>query len=787
MRLISNLFFQQRMSRWSPFLLLILVCTPAAQARVLNPGENETLSATSPIESWSFGTGSTLTVNGADTLDIRADGGTLVVNGGKIQEVQANDGAVLNFNNATVTGNSGSTALSLVNSTANVTASTISGLPIGLQVIRETSTQTGSTANLQDSTVQGVVGGAFVSSFSVLNLIKSTVEGTGATSFGLSLAGGSANLTAGSKIIGGLNGLIYGLDGASQQLSQLVLNNSSIEGRSGAAIVADLSNNPLGPLVISVLNGSTLIGGNGSILEVAGGATVELNVTDSQLNGNVIVESGSKAMVSLDDRASLTGDLQNISTLKLSNNSAFNGLLKGDAVDGSSVRLDSGSTFTGNVENVSNFTLNDSTWVLAGNNQVGQLAMAGGTLDFVQGETFYRLDVEHLSGNGVLKMATDFGGRQTDFLNITGTAEGSFQLAVTATGTKPTSDEPIQLVKVAGGNAEFALNTGSVDAGAFTYKLFEEGDGWYLRPDTQISTSTRSVLAIANTAPTIIDAERTLLNTRMGDRRLTGGNGGVWMRTYGNRYSVQNGYGDGYSQTQQGLVIGADTRFADSDWLVGAMVGYSKTDLDLKRGSSGTVDSYSVGGYLTKFDAQTGFYIDAVTKINSFDNKVNVSMSDGERSKGDYNTYGLSGSLEVGKQYDLNQHLFLTPFVQVNAAVVSGKHYSLDNGLDVDSQRTRSFVTKGGMYVGSQIDLGNGQKLQPRVRVAMGHEFIKSNEVHVNDSRFNNDTSTTSMELAGGVNWALPNGVQIFAEAGSSQSRTVSQDYNLSAGFSIAF
>lgn len=773
--------------KWSPGLMLIFFCSSAAQARVLNPGESETLTPASPIESWSFGTGSTLTVNGAETHDISTFGGTLNVNAGKTREIEATEGTQVNLNGATISGTSGSITLSLVNSSANIESSTISGLAIGLQAVREQGTQTGSVVHLQDSTVQGAAGGAFLTSYSVLDMSNSTVEGTGSDSFGLSLSGGSANLSANSKVIGDLNGVIYGLDGSDELLSQLVLDKSSIEGKTGAAIVADLGLNPLGPLVIQVLNGSTLSGGNGSILEVAGGTSVDFSVANSQLNGNVTVQPGSAVSVSLDQSASLTGDLLNVSALKLSNNSAFHGLFKGNAVDGSSVRVESGSTFTGNVENVTSFTLNDSAWVLAGNNQVGNLEMAGGTLDFAPGQTFYKLDIENLSGNGVIKMATDFGSQQTDFLNVTNRADGNYQLSVTATGSKPTSDEPIQLVKVASGDAKFALNNGSVDAGAFIYKLFEEGDGWFLRPDTQISTSTRSVLAIANTAPTVIDAERTLLNTRMGDRRLTGRAGGFWMRTYGNRYSVQNGYGDGYSQTQQGLVIGADTRLAESEWLVGAMVGYGKTDLDLKHGSTGTVDSYSVGGYLTKFDAQSGFYIDAIVKINSFDNKLNVSMSDGERSKGDYNTYGLSGSLEVGKQYDLTADLFLAPFVQVNAAVISGKHYSLDNGLEVDSQLTRTLVTKGGMYVGSQIDLGNGQKIQPRVRVAMGHEFIKSNEVNVNESRFNNDTSTTSMELAGGVNWALPNGVQIFAEAGSSQSKTVSQDYNVSAGFSIAF
>jgi outer membrane autotransporter protein len=782
----DNLVVQRHLLRGFPYLALLLLSAPHAQARALNPGELETISPGSAVESWQLANGSILTSNGASTLDITVQGGTLNANGGQTQRIDAVGGSV-NLDNVTVTGVGGFVALSLENSAAVISGSTISGLPIGLQAVRDVDTQTGSRVDMLDSTVRGTTGGAFATAYSVLNLANSTLEGTGATSFGLTLAGGSANLSAGSKIIGGLNGVVYQQDGTDEQLSTLVLDNSSVEGKTGAAIRADIASNPLGPLAINVLNGSTLIGGNGSILEVAGGASVDFNVVNSNLNGDIVVESGSTAAVSLDGNASLNGNLQNVSSLSLNNQSSFTGHFQGDASKGSNVTLANGSTFTGGVENVSSFALNDSTWVLTGNNQVGQLAMSNGTLDFAQGAGFYQLDVASLSGNGTLQMATDFGGRQTDFLNVTGNATGDYRINVTATGSKPLTAEPIQLVSVGGGDATFALVTGAVDAGAFTYKLFDEGNGWFLRPDTQVSTSTRSVLAIANTAPTIIDAERTLLNTRMGDRRLNSGNGGVWTRTYGNRYSVQDSYGDGYSQTQQGVVFGADTKLADTDWLVGAMVGYSQSNLDLKYGSSGTVDSYSVGAYATKFDSQTGFYIDAVTKINRFDNHLKVTMSDGVRTKGDYDSYGLSGSLEVGKQYALNDRWFLAPFAQLNAAVVSGKHYSLDNGLEVDSQLTRSLVAKGGLYVGSEMDLGNGQKLQPRVRVAMGHEFIKANEVGVNESRFNNDTSATSVELAGGVNWALPNGVQLFAEAGSSQSKTVKQDYNVSAGISVAF
>lgn len=773
---------------WCSLVALSVLVVPYAQARTLNPGETETLSPVSSIESWQIVAGSTLNVDiGATTQDITMEGGTLNTNGGFTAQIDANNDATVNLVGTTVAGTSGAISVNLINSVANISGSSISGLKYGLQAARDVDTQTGSTVDMQDSTVRGTTGGAVATSYSTLNVRNSVLEGTGVSSFGLSLYGGQASVSAGSKIIGGLNGVTFNLDNVDNQVGKLVINRSSVEGKSGAAIVADLDSNPLGPLIIDVLNGSSLKGGNGTILEVAGGASVAFTVENSVLQGNIKVETGSNADVALRNHAALTGDLENVTRLSLDTQSTFVGVFKGDPAGDASVTVNDGSVFHGNIVDVPEFTLNHSTWVMTGNNQVDKLTLNGGTVDFAQGASFNQLDVGKLSGNGTLAMATDFGTRQTSFLNVTDSAEGNYELSVTATGSKPTTDAPIQLVKVAGGEAQFALRGGAVDAGALTYKLFEEDNGWYLRPDAQVSISTQSVLAIANTAPTIIYAENTLLNTRMGDRRLTGGQPGVWTRTYGNRYSVKNAYADGYSQTQRGVVLGADARLGDSEWLLGGMFGYSNTKLDLRPGSSGTVDSYSLGAYLTKFDAKSGFYVDAVTKINRFDSNLDISMSDGVRTKGNYDNYGLSGSLEVGKQSDLGSGFFWAPFAQITAAVVSGEDYTLDNGLDVNSDLTRSVIAKAGAYVGNEIDMGNGHKLQPRVRVAMGHEFIKNNEVGVNGSRFDNDASATSIEMAAGLNWALPHGIQFFAEAGASQSKTVKQDYNISTGISLNF
>ncbi|MNN18818.1 putative autotransporter precursor [compost metagenome] len=163
-------------------------------------------------------------------------------------------------------------------------------------------------------------------------------------------------------------------------------------------------------------------------------------------------------------------------------------------------------------------------------------------------------------------------------------------------------------------------------------------------------------------------------------------------------------------------------------------------------------------------------------------------MSDGTRTKGDYKNLALSGSVEVGKHIAFENGVFLEPFTQVAAAIAQGKDYTLDNGLRVSNDHTRSLVGKVGTTVGSEMALANGGKLQPRLKVALSQEFIKNNKVTVNDTQFNDDLSATAVELGAGINWTpTKKAWQVYSEVNTSTSKTVSQDWSASVGVSYNF
>jgi len=716
-------------------------------------GGTHTINNGDNVEQWSLSQNAVLNVESAETLNINASSSTLNANNASTRAVSVSSGSSVNLINTTVSGGNARAGLELVNSTASISGSTINANRFGLQLVREIRSSTGSQATVLNSTITGVTGGARVTAFSSLNLDNSTIQSTGTSSTGLTLLSGTASAKNHTNIIGGQNGAVLNLEGAGLDSSQLELDRSSVEGRNGSAIVVDNAGVTATATRIDVLNGSTLQGSNGIILEVRGAGDALFNVGLSDLNGNITVAEGSHAALNF-TQASLVGDVT------------------ADATSTAAVVLQQGSQLTGMMNNVASVVVDaQSKWNLTGNSSVGDLALNGGTVKLGAGEAFYHLDVNDLSGSGLFEMKSNFATNQSDFLNVTGTATGNHQVLIASTGSDPASGQPVQVIHIAEGDATFTLaNTGGqVDLGTFSYGLKQDqtGHGWFLDPETRtVSPSTRAVTALFNVAPTVWYGELTSLRSRMGELRFNPDKSGWWGLVNHNRYNVNDAFGDGYRQSQQGFTLGADAplQLGDGQWLVGIMGGHSSSDLDLHRGTSGTIKSYYVGTYLTWMDDVSGYYVDSVLKFNRFQNDAKVGMTDGTRSKGDYDNNGMGGSVEAGRYFDLGEGYFVQPNTQWSAVVIQSKDYDLDNGLHAASDRTRSLLGKIGATIGRNMHLRNGATLQPYMRGAYSHEFSSNNEVAVNNNVFNNDLSGSRVEIGAGVAINLSERWQAHAE-----------------------
>ncbi|MDY4301265.1 autotransporter outer membrane beta-barrel domain-containing protein [Pseudomonas salmasensis] len=737
------------------FGFLMLGASVAHATINLVGGETRTIAPGYHKDSWFIKEKSHLISNGATLLQSQLVGSRMTLNEGtKAQDIQASAGSKVTLNGTTVEArNASAFAIHLTNSDADITNSSVTSKNgVGISAGRNFLTSDGSTVNVFGSTITGSSMGAIATAFSQLNFFDSDVTATSESGIGIRLVGGDAT-AIGSRIVGGENGVRLQAESVDLNSSTLVLDNSSVEGKTGAALV--VAGRASGGAIadIQVLNGSTLTGGNGNILELTGGSFANMNVDGSTLFGDVVVEEGSTAKLQLNNGSWLTGQLKNVAELSVNN---------------------------------------ASHWALVGDSEVGDLKMAGGSVHFGGPNEFYRLDVDSLSGDGTFVMHTDFGSGQTDLLAVNGIAEGNHSLLLAATGSELATAEPIRVVSTEGGDAQFALVGGTVDAGAYSYGLKQEDTDWYLDPNRRgTSNSTKAVMALFNTSPTVLYGEMTLLRTRMGELRFSQGNNeGFWMRGYGNKYEVSgNQDGGGYTQNQRGFTLGIDTPLygGDGQWVAGVMAGHSTSDIDLNRSGGGTVDSYYVGGYATWLDDESGLYFDGVVKLNRLHNEVNVSMSDGKKAKGNYTQNAVGASVEVGRHIKLDDGYFVEPYGQLNAAITQAQSYDLDNGLHAKGDRSASVVGKAGVTVGKSIQLDSGGVLQPYLRTALAHEFNHNNKVTVNGERFNNDVFGSRIEMAGGVAMSVTQNVKLHADLEHTRGKTVDQPWGVNFGVRYDF
>lgn len=571
-----------------------------------------------------------------------------------------------------------------------------------------------------------------------VELNNSHVKANGAGAVGAQLNGGTLAVNGGS-----IQSQTAAAINISGQGNTVAIDNAYIGSVEGPAIKVEGG----AEATITVSNGSTLSAGNGrgELLDVQSDSVLDLVVDGSYLHGNLTIPEGSLV----------------------------------------NVRLQNGTRFTGQMSDVKNLQLDAGVgWDIMGDSNVESLVLNGGSIDFAKAEGFHQLSMGELSGNGSFGLKLDMDNQQVDFLNIEGQATGNHVLSIQNSGAEPESGfDPLQVVHTGGGDAQFSVLGERVDLGAYSYGLERQGDDWFLTgEDREVSPATRSVQALFNSAPTVWYGEMSTLRSRMGEVRSSG-QGGAWMRSYGNQFRVAGRDGLGFEQQQSGFSLGVDAPLAVTDGvlLVGLLGGYSKSDLSQSRGSSGTVDSFYVGTYGTWMNSN-GYYVDGVLKLNQFQNRADVLMSDFSKAKGSYRNYGLGASLEAGRQIQLTEHLFIEPFAQVSAVAVQGKSFSLDSELKADNAATHSLLGKVGMTLEHR-----NQWLSPYIKVALAQEFSRDNDVEVNGHRFNNDLYGTRAELGAGLALSLSSNLQLHADFDYMNGQGIEQPWGANVGVRYAF
>lgn len=415
---------------------------------------------------------------------------------------------------------------------------------------------------------------------------------------------------------------------------------------------------------------------------------------------------------------------------------------------------------------------------------------------------YSRAEITDLKGKGLIAFNTDIDGQKGDFLLVENTIakDDKFHVAVNDSGHR-VSDKELHIISTGGGSLadSFTLNEKQVyaDAGAYQvkYELEHRNNGeaaqeeWYLTAkETDITTpTTDAVLAMANVTPSIWDAELYTLRQRLGELDNKTHDNGLWGRYISSRYKVDKEAGAAYKQDMNGFVIGGDHAFMQESGVLylGAMIGYSRSDIDLRRGGKGNVDSYTLASYATYF-ADSGFYIDGVLKYNYFKNETDALTTQRNTVSGKYNLSGGGFSFELGKKYEQDA-LFTAPYFLASGFYSGKKEYTLSNGTQANVDNAASFKTELGSVLGYNLKLQDGN-IKPYVRLALNYEFIDNNKITINsDDSFKNDMSGIAVKTGIGTTAIINNDFSLYAEVNYMKGKDISMPYSANLGMRYFF
>ncbi|MDL2188907.1 autotransporter domain-containing protein [Pseudomonas sp. ChxA] len=201
--------------------------------------------------------------------------------------------------------------------------------------------------------------------------------------------------------------------------------------------------------------------------------------------------------------------------------------------------------------------------------------------------------------------------------------------------------------------------------------------------------------------------------------------GRLWLQGIGSYGKLDGEHGsNGLTQRTKGTLLGADWAL-DSDWRVGVLGGYSKTDLETT-GVDGSVDSWHAGLYALRQNGPLALRLGAAYSGHQGDSKRTVAFNGfSDRPKGDYDANSQQAFAELGYAMGSGR-LSAEPFANLGYQRYQRDSYSEKGGaaaLHVDGQTQDNFSSTFGLRLAHLSQLDNGISLTPRVSAGWKHTY----------------------------------------------------------------
>ncbi|EHV97942.1 autotransporter outer membrane beta-barrel domain-containing protein [Escherichia coli] len=408
----------------------------------------------------------------------------------------------------------------------------------------------------------------------------------------------------------------------------------------------------------------------------------------------------------------------------------------------------------------------------------------------------------------------------TDKMNVKGDTQGNTRVRVdNIGGVGAQTVNGIELIEVGGNSAgNFALTTGTVEAGAYVYTL-AKGKGndeknWYLTSKWDGVTPADTPDPINN--PPVVDPEgpsvyrpeagsyisniaaaNSLFSHRLHDRlgvpqyidslHSQGSASSMWMRHVGGH--ERSRAGDGQLNTQANryvLQLGGDlaqwSSNAQDRWHLGVMAGYANQHSNTQSNrvgykSDGRISGYSAGLYATWYqnDAnKTGAYVDSWALYNWFDN----SISSDNRSADDYDSRGVTASVEGGYTFEAGTFRgsegtlntwYVQPQAQITWMGVKDSDHTRKDGTRIETEGDGNVQTRLGVktYLNShhQRDDGKQREFQPYIEA----NWINNSKVYavkMNGQTVGREGARNLGEVRTGVEAKVNNNLSLWGNVG---------------------
>lgn len=477
-------------------------------------------------------------------------------------------------------------------------------------------------------------------------------------------------------------------------------------------------------------------------------------------------------------------------------------------------------TTAGDVNVMSGGTLRVAKTTIGGNLENGgtvQMNSEGGKPGNV-----LTVNGNYTGNNGLMTFNATLGGDNspTDKMNVKGDTQGNTRVRVdNIGGVGAQTVNGIELIEVGGNSAgNFALTTGTVEAGAYVYTL-AKGKGndeknWYLTSKWDGVTPADTPDPINN--PPVVDPEGPsvyrpeagsyisniaaanslfshLLHDRLGEPQYTdslhsqGSASSMWIRHVGGH--ERSSAGDGQLNTQANryvLQLGGDlaqwSSNAQDRWHLGVMAGYANQHSNTQSNrvgykSDGRISGYSAGLYATWYqnDAnKTGAYVDSWALYNWFDN----SVSSDNRSADDYDSRGVTASVEGGYTFEAGTFSgsegtlntwYVQPQAQITWMGVKDSDHARKDGTRIETEGDGNVQTRLGVktYLIShhQRDDGKQREFQPYIEA----NWINNSKVYavkMNGQTVSRDGARNLGEVRIGVEAKVNNNLSLWGNVG---------------------